>query len=368
MSDNRATLELRVVHDLRKRSIPGLFFFVVVTIIVLFANRFYSRHMGFSMRFFSSIMGICLFRFIHLALFKWVSKSHGALNQSIFSTSIVATAMIWGTFFARFMTLEGEDPTILLMAICTIGLSAGGAVAYLPSLRLSVAYNLCTLMPAIATMVVQRINLPLVLLMFMFSAYLVLMARRANQEYRQALENEFLLVEKSEALNTLSRIDALTGLYNRRHFGERIDHELKRSTRVQMPAALILCDIDHFKLINDRYGHQAGDEFLKLTAGILQKVFKRDSDLVSRYGGEEFVVLLCDTPPEAAYALAEDLRRRMAREVLTYGEHRMTATISVGIASTASGRDDTPENLIGRADRALYDAKKQGRNCTIVAP
>lgn len=133
MSENRETLELRVINDLKKRSIPGLFFYVVVTIIILYANRFYSRHMGFSLYFFSSIMGICLFRFIHLAVFKWVSKSHASLNQSIFSISIVATALIWGTFFARFMTLEGEHQTILLVAICTIGLSAGGAVAYIPN-------------------------------------------------------------------------------------------------------------------------------------------------------------------------------------------------------------------------------------------
>lgn len=79
-------------------------------------------------------------------------------------------------------------------------------------------------------------------------------------------------------------------------------------------------------------------------------------------------MLLCDTPREAAHALAEDLRRRMAQEVLTYGQDRICATVSIGIASAASGSNETPENLIGRADRALYAAKHQGRNCTIIAP
>ena len=360
---NRDEIDRRVIRDLKKRSTPGIVFYVLLAVLVLVSDDFYQRQPNISLGFLSSIIGICLFRLIHLPIYRWTDGTREKLNRAIFFASVVLTAIIWGVWFVRFMTLDGEHTAKLVMAICTAGLSAGGVVAFVPNLRLSVVFNFSMLVPTIVVMIVRQINLPLALSILLFSIYLVMVALRANREYWKALENELLLIEKTEELNTLSRIDDLTGLYNRRHFDERLDHEWKKAKRVQRPPTLLLCDIDHFKQINDQYGHQAGDEFLKLTASLLRTVFKRNTDLVARYGGEEFIVLMTDIAPGTAYALAEEMRRRMAEILMPYKGHNISATMSIGVASDTPA-NATRESLISRADSALYRAKQKGRNRT----
>ncbi|WP_319524639.1 GGDEF domain-containing protein [uncultured Desulfosarcina sp.] len=362
-NQSRDKINRRVLRDLKTRSTPGIAFYVLLAVLILVSDDFYHRQSNFSLAFFSSILGICLFRLIHLPIYRLTDATHEKLNRTIFFVSVVLTAMIWGVFFVRFMTLDGEHTAKLVMAVCTAGLSAGGVVAFVPNLGLSVVFNFSMLVPTIAVMIVRQINLPIALSILLFSIYLVMMALRANREYWQALENERLLMEKTEELHTLSRIDGLTGLYNRRHFDERLDHEWKKAKRVQRPPTLLLCDIDHFKQINDQYGHQAGDEFLKLTAILLRTVFKRDTDLVARYGGEEFIVLMTDIDPDTAYGLAEEMRRRMAEVLMPYKGHNISATMSIGVAGNTSA-NETRESLISRADNALYQAKRKGRNRT----
>jgi diguanylate cyclase (GGDEF)-like protein len=252
------------------------------------------------------------------------------------------------------------------MAICTVGLSAGGVVAYLPSLRLAVAFNVCMLLPAAVFMALRGVNIPLVMLMVMFSAYLVLLAMRANREYWSALQNEILLLKKSEALKALSRIDVLTGLYNRRYFDERFALAWKQAMRHRLPLTLIIGDIDHFKRVNDVHGHLAGDEFLKLSAKTLTEVFKRDTDMVARYGGEEFVILITDIDVKTAYTMAETIRKRMEDVALTYNDKDIKTTVSIGIASVIPSHAQGQDALMLRADKALYRAKQEGRNRTVV--
>jgi len=362
-SRSRDEIDRKVIRDLKARSTPGIVFYVLLALLVLVSDDFYRRQPNISLAFFSSILGICLFRLIHLPIYRWTDTAHEKLNRAIFFVSVVLTAMTWGVFFVRFITLDGEHTAKLTMAICTAGLSAGGVVAFVPNLGLSLVFNFSMLVPTIAVMIARQINLPIALAILLFCIYLVMMAVKANREYWQALENERLLIEKTEELNTLSRIDGLTGLYNRRHFDERLHLEWKKAKRVQRPPILLLCDIDHFKRINDQYGHQAGDEFLKLTASLLRTVFKRNTDLVARYGGEEFIVLMTDIGPDTAYELAEEMRRRMAEILMPYKGHNISATMSIGIASEAPP-DATRESLISQADNALYRAKQKGRNRT----
>jgi diguanylate cyclase (GGDEF)-like protein len=229
-------------------------------------------------------------------------------------------------------------------------------------------FNFCILLPAVILMALRNINMPLLLLIMTFSTYLVLMGYRANREYWSALQNEILLLKRSEELKTLSRIDVLTGLYNRRHFDERFELAWKQATRHGVSLALILCDIDHFKQVNDVHGHLAGDEFLKLTANVLAEVFKRDTDLVARYGGEEFVILLTDTDISTAHAMAEMIRKRMEDMVLSYNHNSINTTLSIGIASTTPAYPTEQDAMLLNADKALYRAKQDGRNRTVAYP
>jgi diguanylate cyclase (GGDEF)-like protein len=155
--------------------------------------------------------------------------------------------------------------------------------------------------------------------------------------------------------------DGLTGCFNRTHAIAVIDMELRRARRSHRPVSLIMFDIDHFKRINDRYGHQCGDAVLAAVGAKMQEVL-RGSDLKCRYGGEEFLVLLPETPLEGAKRVADTLRRDLSQMPVTWKGEVVTVTASFGVALAHANEVDGPA-LIGRADAALYRAKDQGRNC-----
>lgn len=363
----RDKLNHRVVHDLINRSAAGIPFYILLYLLVVIPDGFYKRHPGFALFFGLLIFGFCLLRYLHLLVSKWMSDAIKSMNHVIFCVGAGITGLTWGIFFACLMVQDGEHTAKLLVTICSAGLSAGGIVAFIPDLRLSIFYNVAMLAPAITLMFFRGINFPVAAAFLMYSAYMIFMAHRGNRDYWRALENECLLLKKTDQLNLLSRIDSLTGLYNRRHFDECLDQEYKKGSRIQHPPTVIIADIDYFKQINDQHGHQAGDDFLRLTAILLRRVFKRSTDIVARFGGEEFIVMLSDGPPQTAFELAEELRRRMAAMRMPYNGVEVSATISIGIASAAYGFEESQDALIARADEALYQAKSQGRNRTIAA-
>ena len=171
-------------------------------------------------------------------------------------------------------------------------------------------------------------------------------------------------------LHESATIDALTGLWNRRVFAERLANEFARFRRYGLPLALLMVDLDGFKAINDSYGHQTGDEVLRRTAEAMQEVL-RETDSAARYGGDEFAFILPGVDKTAGYAVAEKLRAAVSRlevPVVSSGaDETITGTISVGLAS-AHPTMSAHEELLEQADRALYRAKEQGRDRVRLAP
>ena len=155
--------------------------------------------------------------------------------------------------------------------------------------------------------------------------------------------------------------DVLTGLHNRRYMESHVGMLVEQATSRGKPLAVLVIDIDHFKTVNDSYGHDAGDDVLREFAVRIRKSI-RGIDLACRYGGEEFVVLMPETAISAATVVAERLRRRIASEPfpIQQGTRHIEVTISIGIA--ALGREDTAAAVLKRADQALYRAKHDGRN------
>jgi diguanylate cyclase (GGDEF)-like protein/PAS domain S-box-containing protein len=172
------------------------------------------------------------------------------------------------------------------------------------------------------------------------------------------------------ALKELATKDGLTGLSNRRSFDQMLVAEWDRARRTQKPLALLFVDVDHFKLFNDLHGHQTGDECLRAVAAVVRKHALRPLDLASRYGGEEFALILPEMHCEDADVVAEAIRGavmdlRIAHGADGAGSH---VTLSVGVASHIPGEnDDRPDRLLGAADQALYAAKRLGRNRVICA-
>jgi diguanylate cyclase (GGDEF)-like protein len=164
------------------------------------------------------------------------------------------------------------------------------------------------------------------------------------------------LTAAHDELARLATCDPLTGLLNRRGFDQRVGHEIERHRRSSEPFTILLCDLDHFKAINDRHGHAVGDRVLaRAAATLLDGV--RTIDAVARVGGEEIAVVLVDCDREGAHSVAERLRIAVAKP--RTGEPGVT--ISIGIAQ--AGPEELPAQLYARADGALYEAKRAGRNC-----
>ncbi|WP_455202926.1 DUF484 family protein [Kaarinaea lacus] len=178
-----------------------------------------------------------------------------------------------------------------------------------------------------------------------------------------------------ERLKRVGLTDGLTGINNRRFFDQRIGEEIARSLRTLEPLSCLLLDIDHFKQINDRFGHQIGDQVLRRCAALIREQL-RNSDVLARYGGEEFAAVLINTHSHSAYEIAERIRASIAdydfNSLIKSGDASLTVTISIGIAVMAAGTIPTDihllaEQLLAHADEALYSAKHQGRNRVVLA-
>lgn len=180
-----------------------------------------------------------------------------------------------------------------------------------------------------------------------------------TEELKDALTK---LSEAHIILKELNTIDAVTGIRNRQYFDEVLDQEWRRAKRQGYDISMLLLDIDHFKRVNDTYGHLAGDECLSAVAKAVDKMFNRPSDIVARYGGEEFVVVLPYVSGENAKNLAEQLRELIAESTYLSDGHPLSVTVSIGVATLPPEDGVAPRDLIGWADSVLYEAKASGRN------
>ena len=168
------------------------------------------------------------------------------------------------------------------------------------------------------------------------------------------------LANSRAELEALSTHDGLTGLYNHREFHRRLTQEVARFRRYGRPFSLVMLDLDHFKAVNDRYGHQAGDEVLRAIA-VLLRAHVRPTEQVARYGGEEFMVLLPETGDRGALVAAERIRGAVAAHPVAIGGRDISVTVSIGVASFPEN-GESAETLIAAADQAMYAAKHAGRN------
>jgi diguanylate cyclase (GGDEF)-like protein len=189
--------------------------------------------------------------------------------------------------------------------------------------------------------------------------------------YERLRKKHISLEKANKEIRLLSRTDPLTGCYNRGHLNELLPREIKRALRYRHPLSLAMCDIDHFKKVNDTYGHQCGDQVLKNFVQSISELIRSDSDWLARYGGEEFLLVLPETKLENAFGLAERLRNHLAQKVIEAEDDKVSITASFGV--TGFKASDPPQNitfqtLINTADKYLYAAKKRGRNRVISGP
>ncbi|OEH46370.1 putative diguanylate cyclase AdrA [Legionella parisiensis] len=185
-----------------------------------------------------------------------------------------------------------------------------------------------------------------------------------------SLKKIFLLSREKERLiedlQTLSITDALTGLYNRRYFQSSLQKEWDKARRTHYSIILVSIDIDNFKLINDNLGHTYGDNFLIFTAKLLKKIFRRANDTICRVGGDEFFVILINQTIQECLTVCHSLNEQFNKKKSRYKFLMNQITLSMGIVSTQANYKFHVDNLIALADKALYQAKNEGKNRIVI--
>ena len=194
--------------------------------------------------------------------------------------------------------------------------------------------------------------------------------RKANETLEEKVRertNELEIVNKK--LADLSTTDALTGVRNRRYFDHVLKRDFNRARREKEQLAILMLDIDHFKKVNDDYGHQVGDEALRRVAVVLTDVVHRTTDVLARYGGEEFAIILPNTDIEGAQLVAEEIRKRVAEERMSSVDEEFFVTVSIGVMGDEPCiKNNSADVWLREADSALYMAKASGRNKVVISP
>lgn len=316
-----------------------------------------------------SIVGVLLagsiaYRYIALGLFIDAIEEPSKRNWLHLHVSLACSALAWGIFLALAALPTAINEHFPLVYAGAVGLAAGGVVTLSLKSSFVQVFILGITLPTIAVTITGHsvLNPGLSALLLVFSAAMYWVARNARTEYTKSVLSNLILQEQSEKLTRLTTLDWLTKVSNRSNFDKILVNELQRVKRIGYPLSLLMIDVDHFKCINDNYGHLVGDTCLKATAARIKACLKRETDIVARYGGEEFCVLLPGMGHEASQELAESIRAHVSELVVWHYNNPISLTVSIGGASLERGVDVSRETVLSRADSALYTAKSRGRN------
>ncbi len=282
---------------------------------------------------------------------------------------VLTGALHWGVMSAWLIS-SGQYPQLYYIYMIILAAFAIGGTAVLSISRvIGVLYPMLIFLPGLFMFlfVAGSDNVVLTVLALFSMLYVLEASRVSRNDYWASVLNNSLAEERALQLEQLSITDRLTGLSNRMHFDERFEEEWKRCERSRLALSILMIDLDHFKRINDTYGHMAGDECLRQVAAVLKTEVQRVTDVVARYGGEEFVAMLPDTSYDSAAQLAQSLVQRIGQTSPLWHGNTIPLSCSIGVASIVPERNMDRQSLLMAADSGLYEAKKSGRNRYILA-
>jgi diguanylate cyclase (GGDEF)-like protein len=269
--------------------------------------------------------------------------------------------LYWGLLCASMFGLGTHDTLSWMMLAATVGITAGGTVITASDPVLPRIYAFATLGPTSLALLPQGgwTNVSITSMVMLLVMYSRNLARIARRDYRARVHAQVQLEQRALELEALSRTDALTRIANRLSFEENLHAAWRLALRRRESLAIAMIDLDHFKHINDEFGHPFGDQCLVEAARAISGHGQRPGDLVARYGGEEFVMLMPVTNEEGAARVAEQLLKRVCQTRV--GEQHVALSCSVGVASCVPNQGGSPQALVQQADQALYLAKTRGR-------
>jgi diguanylate cyclase (GGDEF)-like protein len=351
------------VMDLADRMRTGLLLYPVVWMLVMQVDGYMGRH-----PYFVGIHGTCFVlcaigRSTYNRRLPRMLDEDFTRTRQIFRALSLGQNLYWGVLCAMVMMAPDAPSMRWLMLLCTVGIMTGGTVivaidAFLPA----------SMPPALIGPTALALfplggeeNYAISGASVLFLAYSWNISRLVQREYWGRQHNHALLEQHARELMAISRTDALTKVPNRLHFQEGLAQAWGQALHRQEPLALAMVDLDHFKKINDVHGHPFGDRCLQAAATAISQAVFKPGDLVARFGGEEFVILMPNTDLAGAHAVAQRVLKQVRATLVTQDEHAGSLSCSIGVAAYIPSPRDGAEQLVQDADQALYVAKHHGR-------
>jgi diguanylate cyclase (GGDEF)-like protein len=349
--------------DFINRSKPGLVVYAFAWLVIIFGTDFFYYHATASWWLSAVLFLISALRYAHVLLTNKMYEKSPGLWMAICRVMVMAHAAFWSTVFV--LSIVNPEFSILTIPMIMIATMIGGAAvaSMKPKFMLTQSYLAVLLLPAALASFYTPEYRFLAGMIVSYWLYSIAIGLRFYKEYVRTLNIEQELLNKQQELELLSKTDSLTKIYNRHYFEDCFEYQWQLAVRHGTDMALLMIDIDHFKSINDKHGHVFGDECLVHAAEVIRNSAKRNTDMVVRYGGEEFVLILPDTKQEAAVKLAELIRHNIEQSEFEYAGKHQKVTASIGVSVMQPKQYSSPTVLLQKADQALYHAKSNGRNC-----
>ena len=366
-SDPQTFALWREANDMSRRTRMGGSFYLVAWLIIWLSLPNPQQILAYGLIGSGFFAVMLISRWLHrlptdanpAALRKWTNQ-HWSL--------VILTCGVWGLVNGLVQHQVFFERSQLVAVIATVAFSTAFAFTFSMRLyRCMITVFLLNLPGLLALFMGTELQRPVFLSLAIYMVYLLLACRRSNTDYHATLGNELLLLRQRNSLEELSRTDSLTQLGNRYQFNDLFQTMLASAQRQDSPLSLLMLDIDHFKRVNDQYGHAAGDQCLQQFSELMRQVFRRDSDVPLRLGGEEFGVIMPGTTLEQACELGEQFRISLAGRQLQIEGQTVAITTSLGVGSYDPEIDRNGDDLYRRVDAALYQAKHDGRNCLRLA-
>jgi diguanylate cyclase (GGDEF)-like protein len=357
------SIQKRIDMDLLHRSIPGVLLYLVLWPLLFFPHNFHLVAPFFSWAFAAVMALVSILRLLHKYYSDQLYDKSPQLWLVFFSGLSLLQAALWAGLF----TLSIIDPRFETLssyiALAIAGLAAGATYSLTPRRWLAVANVTILLSPAAFVSVFSSVHFTLLVLILLYIVYLTSLGKQSNREYLRSYDIELQLKQQQRELERVNQIDPLTQIYNRGYFNSALSVQWNNAIRLQQDIALLFIDIDHFKSINDQYGHLVGDESLSQVAAVIKQSVQRNNDIVARFGGEEFAVLLNDSSIGPAIELAEKIRSNIENTSFKTSGPVLKITISIGVSCLLPSDKINSNLLIDTADKSVYQAKRDGRNC-----
>lgn len=347
--------------DTYQRALTGGPFYAASWLLVGIYGNAFTRAPLLSWSLLLAFIALTAWRFLHRpladgaqapALSRWLRVHWGI---------VLVTTALWGALFCWATLDSGFGPARITALLFTLGLATAIAHAFSMRRRFAFAGIALLCVPGLLLFWSNPADRPNGLMMAIYLVYVVISLLRSYAEYQQRLDLDQELRRQRDLFSRQSRIDALTELANRRQFADVLEAATERAGRSE-PLTLLLLDIDHFKQVNDTYGHAIGDACLMAIAARLKDSFGEPGDLAARVGGEEFGVILDGQDLATAMRRAERFRTSLVEDPVALDDIVLVMTASIGIAEFDHNLHQDNDALYHAADRAVYRAKAAGRN------